>query len=370
MNKKDYYEILGIGKDASIDQVKKAYRKLAHQYHPDKGGGAESEKKFKEINEAYQILSNPQKRKAYDQFGHTDPSGQGFNWQQYQGAGQGFSGFDFDFGDLGGMGDIFETFFGGGGGRTRSRRGQDLETQITIDFEEAAFGTEKSINLNKNFRCDICDGSGAQPGSKQKTCPTCQGRGRIQTERRTILGTFAQEATCEVCQGLGRVPEEACRKCKGKGILHEDQKVRIKIPAGVDNGQTIKLSGLGEAIKGGSAGDLYVHVYVRPHEKIKRDGYDLANTVVISFAEAALGTVVDVPTIDGKVKLKIPAGTQSEKIFKLSGKGVPHINGRSRGNHLVTVKVKVPEKLTARQKELLKEFEKEEGNEKPKFWPF
>jgi len=370
--KKDYYEILGVKKDAGVDEIKKAYRKKAHEFHPDKGGGPESEAKFKEANEAYQILSDPEKRKAYDQFGHQDPSAGGFNWQQYQqqaGQGQGFGGVEFDFGDLGGMGDIFETFFGGGG-RRRTKRGNDLETVVTVDFKEAVFGTEKKIQLDKKFDCDKCGGSGAEKDTEMKECGVCKGRGKVQTTRRTILGTFAQESICETCEGTGKLPKTPCSKCKGKGVVKESQEVKVKIPAGVDDGQTIRLSGLGEAIKGGQTGDLYVHIRIKPHEKIKRDGYNLSNTAVISFAEAAMGTVIDVPTIDGDIKLKIPAGTQSEKVFKLSGRGVTHLGGSGRGDHLVTIKVRVPEKLTKRQKELLEEFAKEEGKEKPKFWPF
>jgi len=370
--KKDYYEILGVKKDAGVDEIKKAYRKKAHEFHPDKGGGPESEAKFKEANEAYQILSDPEKRQAYDQFGHQDPSAGGFNWQQYQqqaGQGQGFGGVEFDFGDLGGMGDIFETFFGGGG-RRRTKRGNDLETVVTVDFKEAVFGTEKKIQLDKKFDCDKCGGSGAEKDTEMKECGVCKGRGKVQTTRRTILGTFAQESICETCEGTGKLPKTPCSKCKGKGVVKESQEVKVKIPAGVDDGQTIRLSGLGEAIKGGQTGDLYVHIRIKPHEKIKRDGYNLSNTAVISFAEAAMGTVIDVPTIDGDIKLKIPAGTQSEKVFKLSGRGVTHLGGSGRGDHLVTIKVRVPEKLTKRQKELLEEFAKEEGKEKPKFWPF
>jgi molecular chaperone DnaJ len=262
MNKKDYYEVLGVAKDASADQVKKAYRKLAQQYHPDKGGGPEAEKKFKEINEAYQILSDPEKRKAYDQFGHSDPSGGGFNWQQYQNmGGQGFNGFDFDFGDLGGMGDIFETFFGGGGqSRSKSKRGQDLETQVTIDFKEAVFGIESSIDLNKNFPCEHCDGSGAEPGSELKQCSTCHGTGRVQVERRTILGTFAQTYVCETCQGAGKVPEKKCEKCKGSGIVHEKRTVKIKIPLGLTMDRRYDCLDWGRQPKGSSRRSLCSYI--------------------------------------------------------------------------------------------------------------
>lgn len=365
-DKRDYYEVLGVSKNATTDELKKAYRKLALQYHPDKGGGKENEAKFKEINEAYSVLSDPEKRKAYDQFGHSGPFGAGnggFN-QQYQQYG-GFNGqnINFDFSDLGGFGDIFETFFGGGRTSTkRKAKGADIEANIRIDFSEAVFGTEKDFKLLKMNVCDRCKGDGAEPGVGTKTCPTCHGKGQVQTQARTVFGTFAQTSTCPECHGLGKVPEKKCSKCNGAGRVKEQVTVKVKIPAGIDNGQIIRLESKGEAAEyGGESGDLFLHVRVNPDKKFERDGFNILGKAEISFPQASLGTTVEVETIDGKVKLKIPAGTQSGKVFKLSNRGIPKLNSKSRGDHLVRVLVKTPTNLSRKQKKLLEEFDSDKG---------
>ncbi|MCL5093582.1 MAG: molecular chaperone DnaJ [Patescibacteria group bacterium] len=363
-NKRDYYEILGLKKSASDAEIKRAYRKLAHQYHPDKGGGDEA--KFKEVNEAYQVLSDPKKRQAYDQFGHAGPFGAGqgagaggFDWSQY--AGQGFQGFDFS--DLSGFGDIFETFFGGGGAtRQKERRGVDLEMVLTIDFKDSVYGTTKDLSINKYNVCDRCKGNGAEPGSGTKTCPTCKGRGTVEIAQRTILGSFVRRETCPDCLGSGKIPEKICSKCRGEGRVKSQERIKVKIPAGIQSGQSIRLAGQGEAApKGGKSGDLYIRIIVNPSRDFIREGHNILNTVEISFPEAALGTIAEIPTVDGPVKLKIPAGTQSGKVFKIPGKGVGYSDSSHRGDHLVTVHVKTPEKLTKKQKELLEEFQKDEG---------
>ncbi|MDD5693432.1 MAG: molecular chaperone DnaJ [Patescibacteria group bacterium] len=366
-DKRDYYEILGVSKNANNDELKKAYRKLALQHHPDKGGGKESEAKFKEINEAYSVLSDPEKRKAYDQFGHSGPFGAGnggFN-QQYQQYG-GFNGqnINFDFSDLGGFGDIFETFFGGGG-NSRSRqqnRGSDIEAEIRIDFREAVFGAEKDFKILKNNRCDRCKGDGSEPGTGQKTCPTCQGKGQVQSQSRTIFGTFAQTAICPECHGKGKISEKKCSKCGGNGRIKEQVTVKVKIPAGIDDGQSIRINGQGEAAEyGGVAGDLYLRMRVIPDKRFERDGFDIMSNSEISFPQAALGTNVEVETVDGKVILKVPAGTQSGKVFRLSNHGVPRLSGKNRGDHLVTVLVKTPTNISRKQKKLLEEFDSDKS---------
>lgn len=361
-DKRDYYETLGVSKTASVDEIKKAYRKLALKYHPDKGGGPESEAKFKEINEAYSVLSDPEKRKAYDQFGH-NPYGNaanghgGFNYGQYGGQG-----FNINFEDLGGFGDIFETFFGGGRSRTKENRGSDIEAEIRIGFSEAVFGAEKDFKILKQNSCDRCKGSGAEPGKGMKTCPTCKGRGSVKNQTRTVFGTFAQTVTCQTCQGSGSVPEENCKKCGGKGRVKEQITLKVKIPAGVDDGQIIRLAEKGEAAeRGGRAGDLFLRIRVTPDKRFQREGSDILSDVTISFPQAALGTTVEVETLKGNVKLKIPAGTQSGKIFRLTGRGVPRLSGRGAGDQLVKVEVRTPTNLSRNQKKILEEFEKDKG---------
>ncbi|PIZ00127.1 molecular chaperone DnaJ [bacterium (Candidatus Howlettbacteria) CG_4_10_14_0_8_um_filter_40_9] len=376
--KKDYYETLGLKKGATSAEVKSAYRKLAHKYHPDKGDG--DEKKFKEVNEAYQNLSDPKKKQVYDQFGHSGPFGQGegqgqaggFDWSQYTQGGQagGFQG-DFDFSGMGGFSDIFESFFTGGGrsqGRP-DRRGSDLETAINIDFKESVFGVEKELNLTKNAVCDRCKGNGAEPGSSLKTCPECKGEGRIESVRRTLLGNMVQQQVCPTCEGEGKVPEKVCTKCRGEGRVKESSKIKVKIPAGVENGSTVRINGAGEAgKKGGTSGDLYIRIIVKPDARFRREGYNISNSTEISFPEAALGTTVEVLTVDGPIKLKIPAGTQSGKVFKLSDKGVVHPASGRRGGHLVEVNVLTPSRLSKKQKELLEELQKEDGEPKKRWF--
>lgn len=369
MTKKDYYEILGVSKDATQEEIKKAYRKLALKYHPDKGGPKENEAKFKEANEAYEVLKDQSKRKAYDQFGHAGPrmggpgAGQdGYGWGDFAQGGYGTGGFNVNFEDLGGIGDIFGEMFGGGARPKKTRRGTDIETEISIDLMDAVKGIEKEIVLDKLNECDKCKGSGADPGSKIKTCPNCGGSGQTKKARQTMFGTFAQVTTCDECAGRGEIPEKKCTKCSGAGRTKERSGTKVKIPAGIEDGQTIRLAGKGEAGPAGApAGDLYLNVRVRSDKRFSREGSSIKSNAEISFPEAALGTAVDVETVQGKVKLKIPAGTQSGKIFKLSEKGMPVINSGHRGDHLVKIHVKTPTKLSRKQKKILEEFENDKG---------
>lgn len=355
MANKDYYQILGLEKGASDDEIKRAFRKLAIKYHPDKNqGNAEAEVKFKEINEAYQVLSDPEKKARYDQFGTADFDGSGF------GAG-GFGGFDgFDFSDLGGFGDIFDTFFGGGGsGRRRNgpQRGADLEYVLNLTFEEAVFGVEKEISINRSESCDSCSGTGAKAGTSPKTCPTCNGSGQIRVQRQTPLGNFVSTSTCNQCGGKGQVADNPCTTCHGKGSVRKNRKISVNIPAGVDTGNVMPLRGQGEHGKnGGPAGDLYVRIKVAPSKKFTRKGSDIYIDTHISMGHAALGVEVTVPTVDGDVKYKIPAGTQSGTLFRLKGKGVPRVNSSGRGDQYVKVIVDIPKNLNEKQKDALRAF--------------
>jgi molecular chaperone DnaJ len=358
---KDYYEILGVGKGASDDEIKKAYRKLAHKYHPDKGGGDEA--KFKEINEAYQVLSDKTKRQQYDQFGRTfegAQGGPGFGGFDFSGF-QGFGGqdFGFEFGNGGGFEDIFSDIFGGGTRAKRKARGQDIQVDLEISFEEMVRGAEREINLYKRAACDRCQGSGGEPGAKKKTCPTCGGSGQVRKTTRSFFGTFSQVSTCQECKGEGAVHEKKCSKCGGDGRIKKEERIGIRVPAGIENGQTISLRGRGEAgERGARSGDLYVTVRVRPHEKFSRKNNDILSTEHIPFTIAALGGKTEIDTIDGKLILKIPAGTPSGETFRIKSKGVPDLNGRGTGNHLVKVVVRVPKKLSREQKELLERLQK------------
>lgn len=357
MSKRDYYEVLGIAKGASADEIKKAFRRLAVKYHPDKDGGDEA--KFKEINEAYEVLKDPQKRQRYDQFGHAGVGGNGAGTGGY--GGNPFEGFNgqnvhFDFGD-GGLGDIFSQFFGGGQRPGReARRGRDVETHVTLSFEEAVFGVERKLELEMEDECSHCHGSTVEPGHSMKTCPTCKGAGQQARVMNTIFGQIQQAVTCETCRGTGKVPEQVCSVCKGKGTQRRSQTITLKIPAGIDDGATIRLQGRGEAIGGGERGDLYVNIRVKPHKKFTREGDIILSEEHISMPAAALGTEIDVATVDGTVRMKIPAGTQSGTDFKLSSHGVPHLRGNGRGAHIVSVIVDTPTKLTKKQKELLEQF--------------
>lgn len=357
MSKRDYYEILGLNKNASADEIKKAFRKLAVKFHPDKEGGDEA--KFKEANEAYEVLKDQQKRQRYDQFGHAgvggaSGGGAGNPFEGFQGFGNG-QGFEFNFGD-GGLGDIFGSFFGGGQ-QQGPRRGRDVETTIELNFEEAVFGVERSIHVNLDDECPHCKGSTVEPGYDNKICETCKGAGQQTRVMNTMFGAIQQQVVCETCRGRGKVPEKVCTVCHGKGTEHKKQDITIKVPAGVDDGATIRLRERGEAIADGAKGDLYVNLRVKPHKKFTREGVLILSDEHVSMVDAALGTEIDVETVDGIVTMKIPAGIQSGTDFKLSGHGVPHLRGTSRGAHIVSIIVDTPTKLTKKQKDLLAQFE-------------
>lgn len=363
MAKRDYYEVLGLSKGASADEIKKAFRKAAIEHHPDRGG---DETKFKEINEAYEVLKDPAKKQRYDQFGHAGVGGNsGGGFGGFEGFGGQGQNINFDFGDLG-LGDIFGSFFGGGGQRQqREARGRDVEAQIEIKFEEAVFGMETDIVLNLEDTCVHCKGTTVEPGHELKNCDTCKGSGQVITVARTIFGNIQQATVCPTCKGRGKVPEKQCSVCNGRGTQHKKQTVGLKIPAGIDDGATIRLREHGEAIANGPKGDLYVNIRVKPHKKFTREGDLILSEERISMVEAALGTEIEVTTVDGPVRMKIPAGTQSGTDFKLSGHGVTRLKSTSRGAHIVTIIVETPTKLTKQQQELLQQFA--EGSKK-KFW--
>lgn len=362
-DKRDYYEVLGVQKGASDDEIKKAYRKKAKQYHPDLNpDNAEAEAKFKEVNEAYEVLSDGDKKARYDQFGHAgvDPNygagGGGF------GGGFGGGGFDFD------LGDIFGSFFGGGfgGGRQANpnapRRGEDVQTRVTISFEEAAKGCKRTVEINRVDSCSECHGSGAKAGSSPKTCPDCGGRGYVNVQQRTAFGVISSQKSCPKCQGKGSVIDNPCQKCRGTGRVSNKATVEVNIPAGIDDRQVFNISGAGNAgVNGGPKGDLKVAVFVRPHPHFERDGYNVWLEQHISFTQAALGDNLRIPTLDGDVKFDLPAGTQSGAVFSLKGKGIQILNGRGRGDQLVRIIVDTPKNLTQKQRDLLAELEKELG---------
>lgn len=358
MSKTDYYDILGVKKDASADEIKKAFRRKAVELHPDKGG---DEKAFKEVNEAYEVLKDKEKRQRYDQFGHAGVGGNsgGFSGgNPFEGFG-GFSGqnINFDFG--GGFGDIFDGIFGGGFSRSRASqkpRGRDIEVEVNLSFKDAIFGTETTISLNIDDDCDHCEGSGAEPGHGMKKCPDCNGSGQQTRVTQTLFGPIQQTVTCATCDGRGEVPEQDCSVCGGRGISRKKQDITLKIPAGIDDGATIRLSGRGEAVKGGDKGDLYVNIHVKADKKFTREGDLILSEEKISMIDAALGTEIEVETIDGPLTMKIPAGTQSHTDFKLSGHGVPHLRAERRGAHIVTIVVETPTRLSKKQRELLEQF--------------
>lgn len=344
--KKDYYEILGVSRDASEEELKKSYRRLALKYHPDKNqGNKESEEKFKEINEAYEVLSDPQKRKSYDLFGHTQgPEGFG-----------GFGGYEFSggFGDI--FGDIFEDFFGGTARRRRPGRGADLRYNLDVSFEDAAFGKEMKIKIPKWVNCTSCNGSGAKSASSLKTCPTCKGGGQIRFQQ----GFFTVSRTCNHCLGEGRIITEKCPTCNGEKKVHTEKTISLKIPPGVETGTRLRLTGEGElGGNGGPPGDLYVVLMVKEHPFFKREGDDILYDTEISIVQATLGGKIEIPTLKGSTSLKVPPGTQPGKIFRLKGMGISNLRGSKIGDEVVRVNIKIPTKLTQKQKELLEEFER------------
>jgi len=369
MAKRDYYDVLGIGKSASADEIKKAFRRLAIKYHPDRGG---DEVKFKEVNEAYEVLKDPSKRQRYDQFGHAGVGGSSAGSDPFAG----FGGFgsssgevNFDFGDLG-LGDIFGSFFGGqstGARGRRQNRGRDVETEVEVSFEQAVFGTEVELSLNLDDSCSHCKGTTVEPGYTNKQCDECKGSGQIKRVTRTIFGNIAQATVCPTCEGVGKIPEKVCTVCRGRGTQRRNQSVNLKIPAGIDDGATIRLREHGEAVAHGAKGDLYVNIKVKPHKKFTREGELILSEEHVSMVDAALGTEIEVDTVDGPVTMRVPIGTQSGTDFKLSGHGVPSLRGGSRGAHIVTIIVDTPKKLTKEQVELLQKF-KSSGTKKSRLF--
>ncbi len=376
---KDYYKILGVSKSATQDEIKKAFRKKAHELHPDKSGG--DSEKFKEANEAYQILGNTQKRSQYDKYGSDSFQGQGFggtgmNWEDFANrAGSGGFGFggsevNFDFGDLG---DLFGNIFGFGGPRRRSSgrnasKGEDIEIEMSISFEDSVFGVEKIIRLMRIAKCSRCSGNKAEPGTKISECPRCGGSGEIITTRSTMFGTIQSASVCPQCRGEGSFAQASCKKCSGEGRVRVNEEVKIKIPAGIESGQTVRMSGLGNAgEKGGQSGDLYIQISVRPHKKFVREGFDIISSEEIEVPIAVLGGTVRVETVHGPVNLKIPQGTQSGTRFKIASKGVARSGYSSGGNHIAIVEVKIPKKLSKKEKKIYEEL-KGVSEEKGSSW--
>ena len=359
--KQDYYEVLGVSKNASKDEIKDSYRKLAMQYHPDRNKAPDAEDKFKEISEAYAVLSDDQKRQQYDTLGHA-----GFD-QRYTPEDI-FRGADFEsiLRDIGfGFGDLFRTFFGGGGGfRERSNRGQDLAYNLRITLEEAAKGTEKEILVPRTEKCEVCDGSGASLGTSAKTCPKCNGAGQVRNMRKNSFVMYVQVTPCSECRGRGTIIESPCNECHGTGLVKKRRKINVKIPEGIDEGYQLRLRGEGEmAPKGGDPGDLYVLVHIKPHKLFMREGADLWHVLIIGYPQAALGSEVSVPTLDGEAAVKIKPGTQAGETIRLKGKGMPRFRGYGKGVLLVRVGISVPEKLTVKQRALLEQLSEEFGQD-------
>lgn len=368
---KNYYQILGVEKNASKDEIKKAYRKAAQQYHPDKLGG--DDKKFREAAEAYEVLSDDAKRSQYDKYGQT------FEQARQGGGFGGFAGFE-DFSDFmrgfgenfargpyAGMefdfGDIFSDIFGGPAGKQRRReQGIDLQMELTIDFLESVFGVQKEVTIQRQDLCQTCGGSGAEGQSKVTTCPKCHGQGQILTRKSTFLGAVQHVEVCDRCMGTGKVPERACPECQGIGVKKMQKRITVSIPAGIDEGQRIKLTGEGElGYRGSNRGNLYIIIHVSPHSQFRRQEYNILSEVPVSFYQAALGAKIEIDTVDGKVMLRVPSGTQSGKVLRLGGRGVPHLNSTKRGDHLVTIRVVTPQKLTRKEKEIFKQLAEERG---------
>jgi len=355
---KDYYQVLGIDKKASKEEIKKAFRKLAHKYHPDKAGG--DEVKFKEVNEAYQVLSNDKKRAEYDTYGNV-----------FQGGGNPGGGFqgnwgDFDFSNFTGgqgvefdLGDIFSDLFNGGqaGGR-RVKRGRDISVDIEISFAESVFGVERKLLINKISQCEVCNGGGAEPGSKTKTCQTCNGSGKIHETRRSLMGSFSTVRECSTCHGTGQVPEKACQNCGGNGVLKKNEEINVKVPAGIQNGEMIRMTGRGEAVPGGVSGDLYIKIHVEKHATFRREGNDIIMNLNVKLSDALLGSSYEIETLDGKIDLKIPAGVNFGETLRVKGKGVM-ISDNRRGDLLVKVIINTPKKLSRRAKKLIEDLQQE-----------
>ena len=357
---KDYYKTLGVDKNASKEEIKKAFHKLAHTHHPDKNNGNDT--KFKEVNEAYQVLSDDKKRASFDQFGNADGP-QGFGGGGFGGTG-GFGGFDFSQGqpgmgfDMGDLGDIFGDFFGGGRGRGKANKGRDLQTDITLTFEEAIFGVEKKINVNKQSVCNVCNGTGAKVGTKMDTCKTCGGQGQIREVRRSILGNFESVKTCETCFGSGKIPTQKCSECRGSGITKRNEEILVKIPAGVNNGESLRVRSKGEAIQGGEAGDLYIKLNVKSHPLYTREGQNLMMDLKIKLTDALLGMTYSLKTLDGKsMEVKVPEGINHKDMLRVKGQGVPNTYGR--GDIIIRINVDTPKKLSKKSKELIEELKKE-----------
>jgi molecular chaperone DnaJ len=348
VSKRDYYEVLGVDKGAGGEDIKKAFRKAARQYHPDVNKAADAEEKFKEAKEAYDVLSDDQKRATYDRYGHVDPN-------------QGMGGGGFNGGDFGGIGDIFDMFFGGGGGQRRNpnapQRGNDLQYSMTIEFKEAVFGKEMDITIPRTESCDTCRGTGAKAGTKPETCSVCKGSGQQEVIQNTAFGRIVNRRVCSACNGQGTTVKEKCGDCHGAGKVKKQRKIHVKIPAGVDDGAQLRVTGEGESgTKGGPSGDLYIVIRVKSHEFFEREGDDIYCEIPLTFAQAALGDEIEIPTLTEKVKLKIPSGTQTGTYFRLKGKGVPRLRGYGQGDQHVKVVVVTPSNLTDEQKELLRQF--------------
>jgi molecular chaperone DnaJ len=353
--KRDYYEVLGVTRNASLEDIKKAFRKLAFQYHPDRNHDSGASDRFKEINEAYEVLSDADKRANYDRFGHDSVENL---------FGRGFEGFD-----MGGFGDIFEAFFGGSGRTSRrtAQRGEDLRYNIKLSFEEAALGCEKEIEISRTEICSTCRGTRSKPGVQPVRCPSCNGTGQIRRVQRSLFGQFINTAVCSECRGEGVIIKEACPDCHGSGYQKHKRRISVRVPAGIDDGNGIRITGEGEAgYRGGSTGNLYVMVSVKPHEYFTREGDDVIYELPVNFAQAALGVELPVPTLRGVEKLKIPSGSQSGKAFRLKNKGIPHLHGRGSGDHLVVLRVVTPESLNKEQRRIFEDLSKTLGKEKAK----